>query len=76
MTIFTPSVSMLYHGRKHCEPRSHRGHALLKRGRNISNVYRKIIKALQSHNIVGKIQDLKRNQSQLVQQWGPDVVGE
>ena len=45
-------------------------------GYGIHNMTPKIVIKTLRWNFQGKIQELKRTQHQLVQQWGPDVVGE
>jgi hypothetical protein len=45
-------------------------------GYGIHNMTPKLVIKTLRWNFQGKIQDLKRTQSQLVQEWGPDVVGE
>jgi hypothetical protein len=45
-------------------------------GYGIHNITPKLVIKTLRWNFQGKIQDLKRTQNQLVQQWGPDVVGE
>jgi hypothetical protein len=45
-------------------------------GYGIHNMTPKIVIKTLRWNFQGKINDLKRTQDQLLQQWGPDVVGE